>query len=273
MPKLSDGLIVFSDLDGSLLDHDTYDWQPARLWLARLRSHDIPVILTTSKTQAEVSILRQELGLEHYPFIAENGAIVALPQSWQSHNDYPCKTFSADYPHICRLLQHLRHEEGYDFTGFSDMTSADIARLTGLNDVAAQRACRRGATEPLQWHGDASTLQSFRNALAQHGFALTQGGRFYHVIGQGVSKGAAAGWLIEQYQQQQKRALRTIGLGDGPNDIPLLEAMHYAVVIKGKNQQYIALGEHFCGERYRTRAMGPVGWREGLSYFIGENNG
>lgn len=29
MPSLRDTLLIFSDLDGSLLDIHTYDWQPA----------------------------------------------------------------------------------------------------------------------------------------------------------------------------------------------------------------------------------------------------
>ena len=47
-------LLVFTDLDGSLLDHDTYDWQPASAWLTRLEQRAIPVIPTTSKTRAEL---------------------------------------------------------------------------------------------------------------------------------------------------------------------------------------------------------------------------
>lgn len=268
MPKLSDGLIVFSDLDGSLLDHDTYDWQPARQWLARLRAHDIPVILTTSKTQAEVSVLRQELGLEHWPFIAENGALAVLPDSWRDHPDYPRKTFSADYGLICTQLQRLRREAGYDFTGFSDLTPQEVADLTGLTASAAQRACQRDASEPIQWHGDDRALQSFRQALARHGLELTQGGRFHHVMGGGVSKGEAARWLLAQYRQRRPQPAISLGLGDGPNDVSLLRAMDYAVAIAGKNQQQIALGDRFAGEFYRTRAMGPAGWREGLSHFI-----
>jgi ribonucleotide monophosphatase NagD (HAD superfamily) len=45
--------LVFTDLDGTLLDHDTYDWTPARDALDRLTRAGIPVVFTSSKTAAE----------------------------------------------------------------------------------------------------------------------------------------------------------------------------------------------------------------------------
>ncbi|HHA1181087.1 TPA: mannosyl-3-phosphoglycerate phosphatase-related protein, partial [Enterobacter asburiae] len=45
MPSLRDTLLIFSDLDGSLLDIHTYEWQPAMPWLDRLMDNQVPVIL------------------------------------------------------------------------------------------------------------------------------------------------------------------------------------------------------------------------------------
>ena len=36
MPYLDDPLIIFTDLDGSLLDHHDYSWKPAQPWLDKL---------------------------------------------------------------------------------------------------------------------------------------------------------------------------------------------------------------------------------------------
>jgi len=43
-------LVVFSDLNGTLLDHETYDWTPAKPALDRLARQGCPVILSSSKT-------------------------------------------------------------------------------------------------------------------------------------------------------------------------------------------------------------------------------
>lgn len=51
--------LLFTDLDGSLLDHHSYDWQPARAWLKRLKQLGVPVIPVTSKTRSEIVPLRR----------------------------------------------------------------------------------------------------------------------------------------------------------------------------------------------------------------------
>lgn len=272
MPELSDDMLIFSDLDGSLLDHDTYDWQPASPWLRSLKQHNIPVIITTSKTVNETTQVQQELGLENCPFIAENGASIELPESWRRHADYPRKLFSTGYVEICALLERLRLENHFNFSGFSTLADSDVATLTGLSLAQAKRARQRQASEPVLWHDDSDALQRFIHQLDCHGLALTQGGRFYHVMGKGVSKGCSALWLRHQYQQITHTPFVTLGLGDGPNDISLLRTTDYAVVIKSQNQQHITLGDAFTGKAYFTHQTGPTGWSEGLCHFISRNN-
>lgn len=62
MSLLKETLLVFTDLDGTLLDIHTYDWRPASAWLDKLQDHQIPVILCSSKTAAETLEIQQDLG-------------------------------------------------------------------------------------------------------------------------------------------------------------------------------------------------------------------
>jgi len=64
--------IVFSDLDGTLLDHRTYDYSPALPALAKLQEKQIPLVFCTSKTAAEMIPFRKEIKNKD-PFIVENG--------------------------------------------------------------------------------------------------------------------------------------------------------------------------------------------------------
>ena len=72
-------LLVFTDLDGTLLDHETYDHSPARPALSRLKAIGAGVVLASSKTAAEIAPLRSDLGLEDWPAIVENGGGVLAP--------------------------------------------------------------------------------------------------------------------------------------------------------------------------------------------------
>ncbi|KFX07477.1 mannosyl-3-phosphoglycerate phosphatase [Pectobacterium betavasculorum] len=264
-------LIIFSDLDGSLLDHETYRWDAAQRWLTRLANEAIPLIITTSKTAAEVEPLQQALGLGDYPYIAENGAIAVLPPTWRTHPDYPRKRIGSGYSIIRTQLEQLRGL-GFSFKGFGDMSCTEIAEVTGLSEQDARRAQQREASEPLLWLDDASRLPHFRQLLADVGLDLTQGGRFYHVMGTQTSKGFMGGWIKKQYIEKYGTDVKTLGLGDGPNDISLLCAVDCAVLIKGKGNQIVSLPESYAGKQYCTQASGPQGWSEGLEHFIGNGH-
>ena len=70
---------MFSDLDGSLLDHYSYSFDAALPAVNALEELDIPLILVSSKTRAEILAVREQLANRH-PFIVENGADVFVPQ-------------------------------------------------------------------------------------------------------------------------------------------------------------------------------------------------
>ncbi|MEI7228306.1 mannosyl-3-phosphoglycerate phosphatase-related protein [Pectobacterium carotovorum] len=260
-------LIIFSDLDGSLLDHETYRWDAAQPWLTRLANEAIPLIITTSKTEAEVEPLRRSLGLEPYPYIAENGAIAVLPPTWQTHPDYPRKRIDMEYSVIRARLAQLR-AFGFRFKGFGDMNSEEIAEMTGLTVQDARRAQQREGSEPLLWLDEQNALPRFCQLLADAGLSLTQGGRFYHVMSAQTSKGFMVNWIKTQYIEKCDTDITTIGLGDGPNDISLLCVVDCAVLIKGKGNQIVNLPESYSGKQYRTQHSGPQGWSEGLDHFI-----
>lgn len=63
MFSIQQPLLVFSDLDGTLLDSHSYDWQPAAPWLSRLREANVPVIL---KLQRKCCTCKKRWGYKGY---------------------------------------------------------------------------------------------------------------------------------------------------------------------------------------------------------------
>lgn len=266
--------LVFTDLDGSLLDHDTYEWQPARPWLERLRQAGVPVIPVTSKTRAELMALRLELGLVDSPFIAENGAVIGLPPAWQharldrdpsDPHGLAIKTPGLDIGYVRARLEVIRQRLGVKFLAMGEMTLEEIMAYTGLPEPAARQARVREGSEPLIWQDDDTAIDVFRQALAGDALRLTRGGRFWHVMGE-VHKGASMAWLVERFIALRGRKPLTLGLGDGPNDIPMLETADRAVLIPGHHGQRVDVDN---ANLYCAAAYGPEGWAEGLQYWWG----
>ncbi|TCL02228.1 mannosyl-3-phosphoglycerate phosphatase-related protein [Sodalis ligni] len=269
MPSLQDPLLVVTDLDGSLLDHHTYSWQAAAGWLEKLKAHRIPVVICSSKTSAEIKTLQTGMGLEGAPFIAENGALLhagALGQGQQP--DEPVTTLlGQDYAAIREALETLRRSHGFKFFGFGDVNEQLIGEWTGLAPHDALLAQQRQASEALIWRDSDERMTEFVQELEARSLALIQGGRFYHVLSKGSNKGAAVRWLLSLFRRNDGRPWQSLGLGDGPNDVLMLQAVDYAVIIRGYSKTPLDLGPSQKNV-YRTAAYGPEGWTEGLEHFI-----
>lgn len=267
MPGLHDALMIVTDLDGSLLDHHTYRWQPAQPWLDRLKQHQIPLVFCSSKTASEIIPLQQQLGFSGAPFIAENGALVQLDSA---EGDTVRHHAGKDYSEICHCLRRLRQQYQFRFSGFADFTDREVADITGLTVSNAALARRREASESLVWRDSEQQFTAFREALDAESLSLTQGGRFWHVMAKGSGKGAALAWLLQAYPSHHQQPFVTVGLGDGPNDAPMLDSVDYAVVIKGYSKTPIVLSRTDRHNIYETSHTGPDGWSEGLDYFIAQ---
>ncbi len=263
-------LIVVTDLDGSLLDHHTYQWAAARAALNQLRRLAIPLIFNTSKTLAETAELQQTMGVEH-PFIVENGAGVVIPVGYFNAVPADCvrlkafyvKAFGPPYGDIRQTLSAMREREGFRFTGFGDMTGEEVARATGLTPQACQKAKQRLFSEPLLWHDADAALKSFTSILNKKGLRVTRGGRFVHVTG-ASDKGQAMDWLVDCYRRADSGSLdsgprpQVMVLGDGNNDIAMLKRADSAVIIRSP----VNPPPRWPGSEQAllTAACGPEGW-------------
>ncbi|KAB8310721.1 mannosyl-3-phosphoglycerate phosphatase-related protein [Erwinia endophytica] len=265
MPTLQDPLMIVTDLDGSLLDHHTYSWQPAQPWLDRLNAAGIPLIICSSKTAAEIQPIQQSLGITNAPFIAENGAIIMGKNVNETRDALlPAKDYSA----LCQILQHVRQRYGFEFTGFADVTEKEVADWTGLTPREAVLAKMRKGSESIIWRDSPENFVAFQQALSLEKLALRQGGRFWHVMNQRDGKGTALARLLAHYTHPQGKRWITLGLGDGPNDAPMLDQVNYAVVIKGYSKNRIQLSRDDNENIYYSTGYGPQGWSEGLAHFV-----
>lgn len=135
-------LLVFSDLDGTLLSHGDYSWAKASPGLERLRALGAGLVLASSKTSAEMILLRDEIGFSDWPAIVENGAGIL----WPGETDIGGAQTYADLRKTIRTLPA-------GFVGFGDMTVQEVADQTGLDSQAARRARQRQFSEPGVWTG------------------------------------------------------------------------------------------------------------------------
>ena len=68
--KFNSKILIFTDLDGSLLNRETFDFSSIKNFIKNLLSKDIFIIPNSSKTAKEIINFTLELG-EKLPYIAE----------------------------------------------------------------------------------------------------------------------------------------------------------------------------------------------------------
>jgi mannosyl-3-phosphoglycerate phosphatase len=260
-------LIVFSDLDGTLLDHDTYRFEAALPALSLIKEKSIPLILCSSKTRTEMEWYRQKLALTD-PFIVENGAAIFIPGGRLNLKDQPVREangfqiveWGIPYDRLVGSLRQIREETGLNLIGFSEMSLEEVRRYTGMGKAQAVRARKRDYSEPFIVVDQEAPLELLEQSVKRQGLNLARGGRFFHLMGDN-DKGRAVRFLSALYQKENPN-LVAIGLGDSPNDLPLLENVDIPILVKKPSGRH----EIWRGEKvvYYTVGIGPAGWNEAL---------
>ena len=247
-------LIVFTDLDGSLMEHETYSIEPAKRALDELTARKIPLILNSSKTAAEMTMIQELLDL-HCPFICENGAALHLGTD-------EIIEFGKQRETWLEAVHQLRARHSYSFHGFSDWSPSEISSITGLTTAQADQAKTRFYSEPILWRDSESALQRFLDELQEMELRLLQGGRFLSIQGNYDKSDGMRSMVSDNLEQNRERSLITVALGDSPNDAAMLNAADIAVIIKSGKSSLI-----HCPAPQKiihTKIPGPAGWNEAI---------
>lgn len=262
-------LIVFTDLDGSLLNSYDYSFDEAKPTLELLRKNAVPLILCTSKTRKEVEQIRCALDI-HDPFIVENGGGIYFkatdPFLEIRHAIITGEHFliqlGQPYGFIRSFIKKNRHQFAMD--GFGDWTIDVIQQHTGLNREEASLAQHREFTEPFLLK-DIQDLPRLERTAKQSNLKIVKGGRFFHLIGVEQDKGKAVNIVKSMYEQSFQTSVFSIGLGDSANDIPMLASVDIPILIPHPDGTY----EPFENPKLvKADYPGSKGWNQSLRKVI-----
>jgi len=261
-------IIVFTDLDGTLLD-ENYSCEAAKQALDLLLQSHIPIVFCSSKTRAEIEVYRREFGI-HDPFIVENGGAIFIPTNYftftyeytKRDGGYTIIELGTAYALLRSALHKVREKSGYNIIGFGDMTAREIAKECGLHVSSAELAKRREYDEAFRIvEGDEDDILRL---LREEGLNCTKGGRYFHLTGDN-DKGVAVRILTKLFDKKYK-FIRTMGLGDSVNDVPLFEAVDVPVLVKKADGLHN--GDIRVKNIIRVDGIGPRGWNEAIEKIV-----
>jgi mannosyl-3-phosphoglycerate phosphatase len=237
-----------------------------------LRRQGIPLVIVTSKTRAEVTPLHKSLRLRA-PFVVENGGAAYIPAGYFPFPIKGAEKIGSTWfrlapgtprPVLVKALVRAARLAAVSVKSFSQMSADEVARFSGLGRRQARLACQREFDEPfvILTRGPRAWPR-LRVEIHNQGLRATRGSRFFHILGRN-NKGAAvrrvSGWLRRLYG----REIRTVALGDSPNDIPMLRAVDMPIVVALPNGRYDAETLAAVPHARRAGGIGPVGWNRAV---------
>lgn len=272
--------IVFTDLDGTLLDPSSYSWEAAAPALGMLRRRGIPLILVSSKTRAEIEPIRRRM--QHTdPFIVENGGAVFVPQGLfgfplergRTRSSYDVIELGVPYYMLRDVLKQIEDAVETPLCGFGDLSVEEIMHVTGLTRTDATLAKIREYDEPYLLDGPQELIEEVCRQIVIRGLRWTKGGRLFHVTGAN-NKGEAAELLLRCYQKERRlrdepHFLESIGIGDSINDVPLLAVVDHPVLVQKADGSFDS-DIHLPG-LFRAPGIGPAGWNHAILKLLEES--
>ena len=249
-------IIIFSDIDGTLIDFETYSHVEVKSSVSRLISCQIPIVLCSSKTRAEQANLRHTLGIQD-PYIVENGSAIVVPEDYFDNTIPLVVELGVKADDIQRVLNDIRQQTELEFKGYSDMTIAEISEVTGLDKTSAAEAKYREYSETIVTSLTPYLAQQLHKALVKNGLTLISGGKFHTVTSAQTDKGTAVTRLTNLYQEEWSDIV-TIGLGDSINDASMLAAVDQPFLVQKPNGHWQNMEQQSVT---KVPAVGPRGWR------------
>lgn len=260
--------MVFTDLDGTLLEERTYSFEAALPALRRLKQLQHPLVYCTSKTYAECRSLQERMEVEG-PVIVENGGGIYLPPDMlsstlrnESHG-WRRIPLGVPYEELRRHLDEVRRNLGLNLLGMGDSGPEFLALHCNLGREQVREAMQREFDEPfLMPSGDAPSIGRMKQAFEVRGLQVSQGGRFFHLSGDS-DKGRAVRLLV-RLLRSAGIVCETVGIGDSPNDIPMLAAVEHPFLVMRPGGHHDAQVVNALPGVTRVPRVGPEGWNQAI---------
>ena len=277
MPAETNGnLVVFTDLDGTLLDHANYQWSAAQPALEELARRGVPLVMVSSKSRIEILSLLRNFGRRD-PFVVENGGAIYVPvryfpfaieEAELSTGGWWRISLGTQYRKLVEELEAAARAVEVPVLGFSQMSPSELADFAEFGIADARRALQREFDEAfLIVSGDQRAWPRLGAEIRRRGLRATRGTRFYHIMGEN-DKGAAVRRLETWFRSSCGSRVRFAGLGNSPNDIPLLRTVDVPILVARP-------GGHYDEETYtavprvrRADGVGPEGWNRAVLRLI-----
>ena len=222
-------ILIFTDLDGTLLNRDTFKFDSIKIFLNELKNKNIIIIPNSSKTEDEIKEFNNEANFK-FPFISENGSII--------HSEFPDKIMLAKNVHEIQNIfdKNINQDLKSKCRVISNLTTQEQIQIFGLPENKLKQVFKRTCTIPIKFEGNNKEKLRLKNILLEIGLDFKDGGRVLN-LGDRVNKADAMKKIIYMLENKYKSKPKTIAIGDNHNDLDMLKNSDIPCLVK--NNKFI----------------------------------
>ena len=196
-------ILIFTDLDGSILDRDTFKFDQIKQYMKKILNSGILIIPNSSKTESEIIEFNQELG-ENLAYISENGSVINGLNLLNSN--FPNKIIlSREKKELVEIFTNKVPENLQSKCKFiSNLNKKDQINIFGLGETKLKYALDRKYTEPFLFEGSKNEKKDLTKILKKNSLTIQEGGRVINLC-------------------DNVNNIKVIAVGDNYNDLDMLK--------------------------------------------------
>ena len=250
-------IIIFTDLDGSLLDKDTFKFDQIEGYFKKLVSIGIKIIPNSSKTEAELLDFNKQHNL-NLSFIAENGS--SIHGLNLIHKRLPSKVLiSKSIDQIYNIFEkNIPSELKKKITFILKLQKKNQEKIFGLSSNKLILVKKRKHSIPIKFNGTETEKNRFTKIMNDVGLTLQTGGRIMNIC-DNTNKSKAMLKTLELIKEKIHEEIITIGVGDNQNDIEMLKKSDYPCLVKNDNFRSSLIN---IDNLIKSSKPSPMGWAD-----------
>jgi len=213
-------LIIFTDLDGSLLHRDNFRFDSIKDYIKRLVNNGIIIVPNSSKTEKEIEKFNEELGIK-LPYISENGS--SIHRLNLINSNFPNKIIlSREKEELLNIFNSKVPEKIRNkCLLISKLDKKMQEKIFGQKDNRLKDVLDRKYTLPFLFNGEKIEKNRLLKILSSNSLTLQEGGRVSNLC-DNVNKVKSMNRVIRILKNIEDE-IKTIAVGDNYNDLDMLK--------------------------------------------------
>ena len=249
-------IFIFTDLDASLIQRDTFKFDEIKDYIKSLISKGIYIIPNTSKTEIEINEFNKELGL-NLPYISENGS--SINGLNLINKNFPNQiNLSRDKDDIFKIFKKIVPENlKVKCRLIFKMEKKVQSKIFGLSGKKLKDALNRNYSIPFIFSGNLDQRRQLNEIVNKGGLTLHEGGRVINIC-DNVSKVKSMNKIIKMVKKTEDN-VKIIGVGDNYNDLDMLKNSNIACLVFNDQFTMEPININNC---IVSKNPAPIGWQE-----------